>query len=79
MNICPICNGLLDYERSCHKCGNKMEVQGRLEDYEDGYSPYLNYSITDLNDGDSSNICSHLLICPYCKNTEVVEFRNVAK
>lgn len=79
MNICPICNGLIDYEKYCSKCGAKMEILERIEDYDDSYAPYLNYSLTDLNDGDPPGICSHVSICHNCKNKEIVSIKNIIK
>jgi hypothetical protein len=72
MNICPICNGLTNFEKYCNHCGSKMEILNRIEDYDDSYAPYENYNITDLNDGDPPNICSHVARCKNCNNKEVI-------
>jgi DNA-directed RNA polymerase subunit M/transcription elongation factor TFIIS len=79
MEVCPICNNLFDYKKNCIKCGERMEILDRIENYEDSYAPYLNYEITDLNDGTASNICSHLMICPKCKNKEILNINMIQK
>jgi hypothetical protein len=77
MYICPVCNGLIDYIKYCPKCGDKMEVLDRVENYYDDYSPYLSYELTDLNDGDVYNKCSHICLCNGCGNRNVVGIRNI--
>jgi hypothetical protein len=77
MHICPVCNGLIDYMRYCPKCGEKMEILDRVENYYDDYSPYLSYELTDLNDGDINYICSHICLCSSCGNRGVVGIRNI--
>lgn len=66
MNICPLCNGLIDYIKYCPKCGHKMEILDREENYYDSYSPYLSYGITDKIDGVPENICVHITVCRNC-------------
>jgi hypothetical protein len=56
MNICPLCNGLTNYKKHCSHCGSEMEIISRVEEVDDSYAPYENYSITDLNDGDPPKI-----------------------
>lgn len=77
MLICPVCNGLVEYIKYCPICGEKMEVLDRVENYYDDYSPYLNYSMTDMNDGDVSYICSHICYCQRCGNRIVASVNNV--
>lgn len=79
MHICPLCNGLIQYERNCSKCGAPMEVLDRIENYYDNYSPYLSYNITDMNDGDPFDICTHVLVCRNCNNKEILRIKNIVK
>ncbi|MBH0228688.1 hypothetical protein [Halobacillus yeomjeoni] len=47
-----------------------MRDQGRVTDYLDDYSPYLDQKWTDLVDGDLdsslTNECVHLFVCEDC-------------
>jgi hypothetical protein len=79
MNICPVCNGLMEYTKYCPRCGEKMQIYDRVENYYDDYSPYLSYELTDLNDGDASNICSHFWYCRNCGNQDIVKIRNIVE
>jgi hypothetical protein len=76
MNICPVCNGLIEYVKHCKRCGAQMEILDRWENYYDDYSPYLSYELTDQNDGDPSGICSHVSICSNCGERETAEIRS---
>ncbi|TDT47638.1 hypothetical protein [Fonticella tunisiensis] len=77
MYICPVCNGLIDYIKYCKRCGERMNILDRLENYYDDYSPYLSYELTDMDDGDMYYICSHLGVCPNCGDKEIIGIRNV--
>lgn len=77
MYICPVCNGMIDYVKDCDRCGARMDVMDRVENYYDDYSPYLSYELTDSNDGDPHNQCSHISFCPNCGNREVLRVSNI--
>jgi hypothetical protein len=77
MHICPISNGLMDYIKYCSRCGERMEVLDRVENYYDDYSPYLSYELTNLNEGDSKYKCSHFCFCPSCGTRDIIEIRNI--
>lgn len=79
MLICPVCNGLVDYNKKCPLCGSRMEILDRIENYYDSYSADLPYEITDLNDGDPSYICKHIIICPSCGYRDVEGIYNIQK
>ena len=79
MKICPLCNGLAIYEKWCLVCGFRMDIKDRVEDYEDSYSPYLSYNITDMNDGDPPNICTHISVCSNCGNKEMTRITMMIK
>jgi len=68
--ICPLCNGLMEVKDvKCEFCNNVMVDKGRLTDYLDDYSPYLEMNITELVDGGPNNVCVHLFKCEKC-NTD---------
>lgn len=70
---------MIDYIRYCPRCGEKMEILDRVENYYDDYSPYLSYELTDMNDGDIRYICSHISLCRNCGNRDVVGIRNIVE
>lgn len=56
-----------------------MNIKNRVEDYEDNYSPYLGYELTDMNDGDPPNICTHISVCRNCGNREFIRITMMTK
>ncbi|XJZ28085.1 hypothetical protein ACF5W4_04620 [Bacillota bacterium Lsc_1132] len=76
MPICPICNGLRGIPTFCQKCGSEMIERGRIMDYYDDYSPYMDIDLMKMEDGypDSykNHQCPHLCTCPKCLTDEVV-------
>lgn len=70
MNECGICNGWAASERPCPKCEGTMRDQGRVTDFLDDYSPYLDQKYTNLVDGDldssATDECVHLFVCEDC-------------
>lgn len=79
MNVCPVCNGLIDYIKYCPRCNKKMGILDRVENYYDDYSPYLDYKLTDLNDGDPRDVCTHICYCPECDVRQTVGIRSIAE
>lgn len=77
MYVCPLCNqlGYIDYK--CPDCLNTMEDNGRLMDYFDDYSAYLDIEGMKLFDGypdDKKNHqCPHVFYCVHCSK-EIVYF-----
>ncbi|WP_042356566.1 hypothetical protein [Bacillus rubiinfantis] len=76
MAVCPVCNGLKDAVLMCTNCGQAMLEFGKLMDYYDDYSPYMEIDLLKLEDGFSDNYkrhtCAHLYRCPHCQNEEVM-------
>ncbi|WP_139205862.1 hypothetical protein [Halobacillus alkaliphilus] len=70
MRECGICNGWGETGYPCPKCKGTMEDQGRITDFLDDYSPYLDQKWTNLVDGDEDSSitdeCIHLFICGQC-------------
>lgn len=76
MGICPICNGISDLEVYCKNCNYVMEEKGRLMDFYDDYSAYMEIDQLKLEDGYpttySNKQCPHLYYCNHCENEQVV-------
>lgn len=74
MSICPVCNGFSNINAICSYCGNKLIDEGRMSDYFDDYSPYMEIDLMRVEDGYSQNYqygqCYHLLQCPSCGRQE---------
>lgn len=67
--ICPLCNGLQEIDRRCPKCGKEMLDGGRLQDFYEPYSPYLDDNLLSppkLALDNSLGLCMHLIYCPRC-------------
>lgn len=77
MEICPVCNGLFEFIKYCPRCGGRMDILDRVENYYDNYSPYLSYELTDLNDGDTRSVCSHICRCQKCGFKDTAAIRNI--
>lgn len=56
-----------------------MLESGRLQDYYDDYSPYMDIDLMKMEDGFtdtySGHKCPHLYRCPACANEEVMFIR----
>jgi hypothetical protein len=76
MTICPVCNGLREIFLLCSNCGEPMRESGRLMDYYDDYSPYMEIDLMKMEDGYpdtySGHKCPHLYRCLQCHNDDVI-------
>ncbi|WP_045519913.1 hypothetical protein [Neobacillus niacini] len=76
MSICPICNGLRDVYLLCAHCGEQMLDSGRLMDFYDDYSPYMEIDLMKMEDGypdtNTDQKCPHLYQCLFCQKDEVI-------
>ncbi|WP_062352365.1 hypothetical protein [Bacillus kwashiorkori] len=74
MGICPFCNGLQTEKVFCSNCSRAMEDLGKISDYFDDYSPYMETELLRLEDGYSNNFlnneCVHLFHCYQCGNEQ---------
>lgn len=77
--LCPLCNGLIQYEKHCRGCSNNMRDGGRIQDYYDDYSPYLSYNLTDIMDNEPDDICQHIFTCPVCGCDDVIDIKKIYK
>lgn len=75
MNICPLCNALQKTEVKCASCGKPLEDCGKLTDYFDDYSAYMEIDDLKKIDGFTTTLseyqCAHLFFCTACNNGEV--------
>lgn len=70
MGICPVCNGFQQLKLSCQACSQTIEDKGRIMDYFDDYSPYVQIDQMKLEDGYPDDyerqLCPHFLKCSHC-------------
>ncbi|MBA2874776.1 hypothetical protein [Thermaerobacillus caldiproteolyticus] len=75
MNVCPLCNGLRELSMYCSQCQGKLQDQGKVTDYFDDYSPYMDIDMMKRADGYPTTFgyheCVHLFYCPHCHHEEV--------
>lgn len=69
--VCPLCNGFLSLQLNCPHCSSKLIDFGKVTDYFDDYSPYMEIDDIKLTDGyketTSQQYCPHLLKCLHCE------------
>jgi hypothetical protein len=75
MSICPLCNGFEELFRQC-RCGGKMNDSGKVMDFYDDYSAYMEIDLLKLEDGFPDSLsrhkCPHLFTCENCLNDEII-------
>jgi hypothetical protein len=81
MYACPLCNGFQTIDVSCESCNHNMSDQGRLVDYYDDYSPYMEEENAKMVDGipnsKEDHLCLHLFKCPHCASDSHVIIKEV--
>ena len=74
-HMCPLCNGFHQFHYQCSKCGHHIEEMGRIMDYFDDYSAYMEIDQLKQIDGIPTTLsgheCAHLFYCPMCHHEEV--------
>lgn len=75
MGICPLCNGFKEVHLNCH-CGKEMLDSGKVMDYYDDYSAYMEIDQLKLEDGYPNSFsegkCPHLFTCSSCTNDKII-------
>lgn len=75
MGICAICNGFEQLTVNCPNCGEYFDDNGRIMDFYDDYSAYMEIDHLKFEDGYpesfSKEECPHLVSCPKCGHSEV--------
>jgi len=76
MSMCPVCNQLHTVVFHCPDCGNAGEDQGKLSDYFDDYSPYVDSDGLKLENGYPADFkesqCPHVYYCKICRQEMVI-------
>lgn len=76
MWICPLCNGFKAVSSTCSECFQVMEDKGRIIDYFDDYSPYMEIDDMKKIDGYGNTLsnheCAHVLYCVNCQFEQVI-------
>ena len=74
MELCPLCNGLETRIIQCPNCQRIMEDRGKITDYLDDYSAYMDIDIMKLFEGNANSLeehkCIHYFYCPTCQHEE---------
>ncbi|MCA1030848.1 hypothetical protein LCL95_07440 [Bacillus timonensis] len=74
-HICPLCNGFQASEYRCETCGHALEDAGKVTDYLDDYSAYMEIDGLKLVDGYEHSVveqqCAHVFYCHACQAQEV--------
>ncbi|KOO47128.1 hypothetical protein [Priestia koreensis] len=71
MNMCPLCNGFSTVYYVCSTCGSEEKDLGRVADYLDDYSAYVEFDVSDQMMNQKGHYCSHMFYCETCGNEEV--------
>jgi recombinational DNA repair protein RecR len=75
MWICPLCNGFETIKKSCSVCSNMLEDKGRIIDFFDDYSAYMEIDDMKKIDGYehtlSNHECGHVLYCQNCNREQI--------
>jgi hypothetical protein len=74
MDLCPLCNGLETKIIQCPNCQTIMEDKGKITDFLDDYSAYMDIDMMKLFDGDRQSLenhqCVHVFYCWACQHEE---------
>lgn len=77
MFICPLCNGIHTKNISCPSCQQPLHDSGKVSDYYDDYSAYMDIDGLKLENGYPDDlkkrICFHLFSCTSCGHDQIVE------
>lgn len=77
MFVCPLCNAITQQHFSCPNCGQEMKDEGRVMDFFDDYSAYLDIEGMKLFNGypddQKNHLCPHVLSCSNCSK-EIIHF-----
>jgi hypothetical protein len=81
MSMCPLCNGMSSPQTNCTTCNGVMDDKGRLLDYFDDYSAYLDIEGMKLFDGiendQRDHQCPHVFYCPNCHGEKTILIQEI--
>ncbi|WP_459500417.1 hypothetical protein [Bacillus sp. C1] len=70
MGMCPLCNALDAHIYSCQTCMNVLQDYGKVVDYIDDYSAYMDQDLLRAVDGltgeNAEQYCVHVFYCGAC-------------
>ncbi len=76
MHVCPLCNQFSQLSFTCNNCKTIMDDHGRLMDFFDDYSAYLDIEGMKLFDGyptdQKEHSCPHVFYCEKCNTNTTV-------
>ena len=81
MYVCPLCNQMMQMNYKCATCQTIMEDSGRIMDYFDDYSAYLDIEGMKRCNGypndQKNHECPHVFYCTNCGKEEVYLIKEV--
>nr|WP_246187701.1 hypothetical protein [Ornithinibacillus caprae] len=81
MYFCPLCNGLESVTIECPNCNYNIDDQGKVTDYFDDYSAYMDIEMMKFFDGDRKSLeghhCLHYFYCANCNHEEIKAVKEV--
>ncbi|SET47342.1 hypothetical protein SAMN05216389_11234 [Oceanobacillus limi] len=82
MYFCPLCNGFESVSMECPSCESTIADQGKLADFFDDYSAYMDIDMIKLFDGDPKSLenhqCLHYFYCENCSHEEIKAVKEVS-
>lgn len=76
MYICYVCNGLEPLNSHCPECQSQLVDGGKIVDYYDDYSPYLEQEdaqqIDGIPDSGEKQECVHIAFCKECNQEKEI-------
>lgn len=79
MSICSLCNGFSDVQMTCKACGGVLGDMGKVSDYFDDYSAYMEIDQLKVENGYPSDLanhqCIHLFYCSTCHSEELKQIQ----
>lgn len=77
MFICPLCNGFDTKNVTCPTCHQTLHDSGKVSDYFDDYSAYMDIDGLKMENGFpddlKEHICLHLFSCTSCGYDQIVQ------
>ncbi|MDR7071119.1 hypothetical protein [Fictibacillus barbaricus] len=77
MGMCPVCNNFHTINVRCPECGRSITDRGKVSDFFDDYSAYMEVDELKLEDGYKHDFkdsqCPHIFYCDSC-HQEVMFF-----
>jgi hypothetical protein len=76
LKVCPLCNQMETRSEECERCHLLMDDRGRIMDYFDDYSAYLDIDgmkqVDGYEDDGQNHQCPHIFYCTQCTHNQVL-------